>query len=213
MKAMGRKSISSVINVILNVMWYMSFVGVGLVGLLMLFGAFQALTGRETLGGKMTVPVVFELEVGTYEIRSETIGIDEVEMGQATGEMSFDPPVGWFFFGNLIVTAVGLVVVLWVLGLLRAVFRTLRSREPFVAANADRIRLIGIAIIAGEVVKSFVVGLELYYVMNNFSSDQIHFGMSFDIQGVMIIVGFTVIVISEVFRLGTQLKQEQELTV
>ena len=213
MEAMGKGSISSAIKIILNVMWYMSFIGLGLVGLVMLFGAMQALTDRETLGGPMTVPVVFELEVGTYEIRSETLGIDEVEMGQATGEMTFDPPVGWFFFGNMIVTAVGLVIIIWVLRLLRAVFATLRSREPFVAANADRIRLIGIAIIAGEVIKTFVVGLEHYYVMSHFSSDQIHFGASLDIQGVTIIVGFTVIVISEVFRLGAQLKQDQELTV
>ncbi len=51
MEAMGKGSISSAIKIILNVMWYMSWIGLGLVGLVMLFGAVQVLTDRETLGG------------------------------------------------------------------------------------------------------------------------------------------------------------------
>ena len=203
MEVMGKTSIASVLKIIMDVLWYLSLAGLALVGLLMVAGAFAAPMGT------MTVPVAFELEEGSYTIRADALGIERAEMGQALAELSFNVPTGLFFHLNMMVAALGLVIIMWVLYQLRAVFATLRAGTPFVGANAVRIRWIGIAIIAGEVLKSFVVGLEHYYVMTHFASDGLSFGTSFEIQGVTIIVGFTVIVISEVFRMGTLLEQDQ----
>ena len=219
MEVMGKTSIASVLKIIMDVLWYLSFAGLALVGLLMVAGAFTSPSQSpsapsiDRAWGTMTVPVVFELEQDSYEIRADALGIETAEMGQALSELSFKVPTGWFYQLNLMVAALGLVIIMWVLYQLRAVFATLRAGTPFVGANAIRIRWIGIAIIAGEVLKSFVVGLEHYYVMTHFASDGLIFGTSFEIQGVTIIVGFTVIVISEVFRMGTLLEQDQPLTV
>ena len=219
MEVMGKTSIASVLKIIMDVLWYLSFAGLALVGLLMVAGAFASPSqipsapSLDRVWGTMTVPVVFELEEGSYEIRADALGIETAEMGQALSELSFNVPTGWFYQLNLMVAALGLVIIMWVLYQLRAVFATLRAGTPFVGANAVRIRWIGIAIIAGEVLKSFVVGLEHYYVMTHFASDGLIFGTSFEIQGATIIVGFTVIVISEVFRMGTLLEQDQSLTV
>ncbi len=219
MEVMGKTSIASVLKIIMDVLWYLSFAGLALVGLLMVAGAFTSPSlnpsapSIDRVWATMTVPVVFELEEGSYEIRADALGIETAEMGQALSELSFEVPPGWFYQLNMMVAALGLVIIMWVLYQLRAVFATLKAGTPFVGANAGRIRWIGIAIIAGEVLKSFVVGLEHYYVMTHFSSDGLNFGTSFEIQGVTIIVGFTVIVISEVFRLGSQLEQDQSLTV
>ena len=218
MEIMGKASIASVLKIIMDVLWYLGFAGLALVGLLMVAGAFASLTFDDSLSldsvrGTMTVPVVFELEEDSYEIRADALGIETAEMGQALSELSFNVPTGWFYQLNLMVAALGIVIIMWVLYQLRAVFATLRAGTPFVGANAIRIRWIGIAIIAGEVLKSLVVGLEHYYVMTHFAADGLNFGTSFEIQGVTIIVGFTVIVISEVFRMGTRLEEDQSLTV
>jgi len=45
---------------------------------------------------------------------------------------------------------IALGVVLFVLNRLRAIFRSLKEQNPFVAANVSRIRMIGIVLILGE---------------------------------------------------------------
>ena len=62
--------------------------------------------------------------------------------------------------GPQILTAatIGLTVtlIIWVVGLLRAVFRTVRDGRPFVPANATRLRWIAVAVIGGELARAGV---------------------------------------------------------
>ena len=197
MEVMGKTLIASFLKIIMDALWYLSFAGLALVGLLMVARAFAGPTGT------MAVPVVFELEEGSYDIRSDALGIETAEIGQAFSQLSFQVPTGWFYHLNLMAATIGLVIIIGVLYQLRAVFATIHAQTPFVSTNAIRIRWIGIAIITGELLKSVVVGLENYYVMRNFASDGLNLGTSFEIQGATIIAGFTIIVISEVFRMGT----------
>jgi hypothetical protein len=89
-----------------------------------------------------------------------------------------------------------LALIVWVLGQLRAVFRTLGDGQPFVAANATRIRWIAYAVILGELARS---------------------GLRFDVRPdfnvLAIIAGLIIFVIAEVFRAGTRLDEDQSLTV
>jgi hypothetical protein len=101
----------------------------------------------------------------------------------------------------------------WVLGLLRAVVRTLRDGQPFVRANATRIRWIGVAVIVGEFVRCGIVFFENYYPMAHFSADGLRFEAWPDLNILAIIHGVIIVVIAEVFRAGTRLDEEQSLTV
>lgn len=65
---------------------------------------------------------------------------------------------------------------LWVLGQLRAVFRTLRDGRPFVPDNAARIRWIGCGVILGELARTAVVFFENSYAATYFSA----VGLQFD---------------------------------
>ena len=102
---------------------------------------------------------------------------------------------------------------LWVLGQLRAVFRTLRDGQPFVPANATRIRWIAFAVIVGELARSAIVFFENYYAMTHFSADGLRFDARPDLNVFAIINGLIILVIAEVFRAGTRLDEEQSLTV
>lgn len=99
------------------------------------------------------------------------------------------------------------------LGQLRALFRTLSDGQPFVPANAWRIRRIGWAIIVAELARTAVVWFEGYYAMTHFHAEGFHFAAQTELNLFVIVNGLILLVIAEVFRTGTRLDEEQSLTV
>jgi hypothetical protein len=93
------------------------------------------------------------------------------------------------------------------------VFRTLRDGQPFVAANATRLRRIAYAVIAGEVARAVLAYAGMRYAMTHFSVQGVRFEARPDLNVVAIICGLIILVIAEVFREGTRLDEEQALTV
>lgn len=196
-----------ILKTVLDAMWYLSLVGLGLVGLIAVGSVF--LDGLQTT----TIPVVFELEEASYTIKSDKLGVDTAALGRATAEMTFDSLETNLFQINLLIAVFGLLITAWMLFNLRGVFGASLSGTPFVFSNVGRIRWIGIAIIAGELLQSLGIFLEQYFVMQTFTSPGIQFGASVDIQVSSLIAGFAVIVLSEVFRLGTRAEEAQASSI
>ena len=106
-----------------------------------------------------------------------------------------------------------LALVLFVLGQLRAVFRTLRDGRPFVPANAIRIRWIAFAVIAGEIGRAMVVYSSNFHAMTHFSANGLRFDARPDLNVFTIVHGLIILAIAEVFRTGTRLDEDQSLTI
>ena len=106
-----------------------------------------------------------------------------------------------------------LALVLFVLGQLRAVFRTLRDGRPFVPANATRIRWIAFAVIVGELGRALVMYSSNSYVMTHFSANGLQFDARPDLNVFTIVHGLIILAIAEVFRTGTRLDEDQSLTI
>lgn len=103
--------------------------------------------------------------------------------------------------------------VLFVVGQLRAVFRTLRDGRPFVPANAARIRWIAFAVIAGEIARAAIVYSANSHAMTYFSANGLRFDARPDLNVVTIVYGLIILAIAEVFRTGTRLDEDQSLTI
>jgi len=82
-----------------------------------------------------------------------------------------------------------------------------------VAPNATRVRRIGIAVIAGEVVRTAIVYAENRYAMTHFRADGLGFEAHVEPDVFAIVLGLIILVIAEVFRQGTRLDEDQSLTV
>ncbi|MEO1252368.1 MAG: DUF2975 domain-containing protein [Pseudomonadota bacterium] len=95
------------------------------------------------------------------------------------------------------------LVMLFVVTRLLEILKTLRFGSPFVKENADRFREVGYALLIGEGAK---------FVFSFFS---LIFGADLDIEIEMIawVAIIAVFVLSEVFREGARMKEEQDLTV
>ena len=102
---------------------------------------------------------------------------------------------------------------LWPLTQVRRVFRTLREGKPFAEANAPRLRQVGIAVIVLELARAGAVLFESYYASTHFAADGIRFVATPDFHAAAIFYGLLILVVAEVFRQGTQLYEEQSLTV
>ena len=220
MKAIGKGSLASFLAILLNVGWYgvACVLAVALVvGVLGLDIAVQmGPEGSPSLEGpgvKMAIPVSFTVDTDTHRITAPSLGIGEAQIQNARGTLGFRPRKGTFRVANLAIVIAMLALAMWVLGQLRAVFRTLRDGQPFVPANTTRIRRIAWAVIIGEIARSAVVFFENYYVMTHFQADGLRFSAHSEFNVFAIINGLIILVIAEVFRAGTRLDEEQSLTV
>ena len=210
MKSVGHGSVSSVLGVLLNVTSYAVALGLVLAAGLTVASLFIDLSG-----GQMDIPVSFSLDTRALHVTAPSPGIEnaELESGGGTAKLKFAPPGRAFLASTAGASALLLALVLWVLGQLRAVFRTLRDGHPFVAANATRIRRIAYVVIFGEFARFALGFVGNYYAMAHFSVDGLRFDVLPDLNVLAIVAGLIIFVIAEVFREGTRLDEEQSLTV
>jgi hypothetical protein len=94
-------------------------------------------------------------------------------------------------------------VLLYVVERLLEILKTLRFGSPFVKENADRFRKLGWALLIGEGSK-IVIGI----LAAIFDAD-----VEVGLDGITLIAVVAVFVLSEVFREGARMKEEQDLTV
>ena len=218
MRVLGRASVASFLSVLVNVAWGLVALALVLTPLMVVLapvveGPVEVNAGWVGVGTKMTIPVSFSVDARTHRVAAPSLGVEDAQLQGVRGLLEFPVRPGAFFYGNVVFIAVMFALVLWMLGKLRAVFRTLRDGQPFVRANATRIRTIAWLIIVCELVRSAFVFFENYYAMTHFSADGLRFEARPDIDFMAIISGLIILVIAEVFKAGTRLDEEQSLTV
>jgi Protein of unknown function (DUF2975) len=206
----GKRSVSSALGVLLNVGWYGVAAGMVLIGCLVAMSAFVDLSHTS-----MDIPVSFSVDGRTVHVTDAADGVEgaQVRDVRSTGYLKFSPPSRPFLAAAAISLFLMLALVLWVLGQLIAVVRTLRDGRPFVAGNATRIRAIGYAVIAGELARSVLMLIGNRYAMAHFSAEGLRFLAWPDIDVLALVHGLIILAIAEVFRLGTRLDEDQSLTV
>jgi hypothetical protein len=199
---------SSFLTWLLGAAWYSVFLVLALAVWLLVASPFIDLSKGET-----SIPVSFSIDEQTLPISAPSLGIQRAQLEGVRGTLKFPLPNRRDFVGAIIALAVMLAFALWVLQQLRAVFRSLRDGKPFVRANATRIRRIGWAVIAGELVRAAVVYMSNSYAMTNFAASGLQFNADLDLSLLALVNGMIILVIAEVFRAGTRLDEEQSLTI
>lgn len=221
MKALGKRSLSSFLVILLNVAWYViAFVLV--VAVLFLIGGAHVGVQFDAGGAPsveigphvmMSIPVSFSVDPQTHNVSAPSLGIKEAQLHDARAALRFTAIRGTFFIGNAVLLVGTLAFGLWILWQLRAVFGTLRDGKPFAPANALRIRRIAWAVILGELARSAVVFFENRYAATHFFSEGLSFAARPELNVFAIVDGLIILVVAEVFRIGTRLDEDQSLTV
>src|SRR6266498_535041 len=220
MRAMGKGSISSLVAVLLAVAWYAIAIVLGITICLVLVGANVGLhidvEGPSVEAGPavtMSIPVSFNADPRTHGVTAPALGIEHAQLSVLRGALRFPARKVPLFWATLVIVIGSLALMLWVIGQLRDLFRTLRDGQPFVPANAVRVRRIAWAVIVGEFARSAVVFFENYYAMTHFSAAGLTFDARPHVNVFAIVNGVIILVIAEVFREGTRLDEDRSLTI
>ena len=222
MNTIKRSPVAPVLFVVVNVAWYLMAAVLVLAVLLTLAGASVAIqigpNGALNIDAAhpnvtMAIPVSVRVDDRALGVSAPALGIEHAQLLDLRGTLRFPPRWGAFFVANLVFAICGLSLTLWVLGLLRSLIGALRAGRPFVAANASRVRLIGWAVLIGEIVRVSVVYFENRYAMTHFAAQGLQFIARPDLNVVAILHGLIILALAEVFRAGTRLDEDQSLTI
>ena len=218
MRVLGRWSVASLLTILVNVASGLVALALVLTAVMLVLapvvqGPVEVSAGWIGVGTKMTIPVSFSVDARTHRVTAPSLGVEDAQLQDVRGLLAFPVRRGAYLYGNMVLLAIMFALALWVLGNLRAVFRTLRDGRPFVRANATRIRTIAWLFIIGELARAAMVFFQNYYAMTHFSADGLRFDAPLDLNFTAIVGGLIILVIAEVFRAGTRLDEEQSLTV
>lgn len=208
--AVSSRRVAAGIAAVLSGLFYLLAVVLLLVLCLAAAAPFVGVPGGGN--GEVGIPVSFTVD-DTHPVTSPTLGIDNARIRAVNGTLSFPPRAGRSLIALWLFLAGAIAIVLWVTAELRAVLRTVRDGQPFAPANANRVRRIAWIVIFTEPVRAFIVYSSHAFAMRNFSSPGLHFNARVDFNPGVILCGLIILVLAEIFRAGTQLDEEQSLTI
>lgn len=165
------------------------------------------------VGTHMTIPVRFYVDTDTHRITAPSIGVDRAELRDTHGTLRFPAPKGSFLFINAGFLIALFLCAMWGLDQLHRVFGTLRKGQPFVRANARRLRRVAAAVFAVELLLASMVAFNQFYAKVHFTATGLLFDWSFNIDFFAIVLGLIILAIAEVFAAGTRLDEDQALTI
>jgi len=209
MKAMGKRSIATFLRGWLTVMWWLGWVATTVVVVAI---AVALITGNQA-SSLVDLPIEFDLDPAAYHIISKRVGVSGATITDAAGMLRFESVNRPAMAVYLVIALVYAGVLLFVIHQLRMVFRSLVDGNPFSLENASRIRLIGLFFIFGEIAVSMLVFVCQLYVESALDTSGLTIDPGLDIELSPIFGGLVLLVIAEVFRLGTKLQEDRDLTV
>jgi hypothetical protein len=159
----------------------------------------------------ITIPVAVAVDQG--RIAAPSLGIERADIQDLRGSLRFPIQRGRLFIVNGLLLILGIGALLWLTTELQRVLRTVRDGKPFAPSNATRVRRIAWILIVGEFVRATIVYLENSYAAAHFTAESLRFTASADLSVAAIVEGLIILVIAEVFRVGTRLDEDQSLTV
>lgn len=191
-----------VLKRVLDIAWYVVLVGS------VLAGGFLVVEIARGAHPDVDFPVAFSLH-GTYAVAGTS---RRASIVQAGGQLTIRPPLELAAVGLVFVLA-GAAFILVVLHQLRTLMGEALAGSPFGAGSARRVRLIGIAIIVVEVVRAAVVLTGSLWAQSHVSGAGLSFRAIFPINIEVVGLGILVVLLAEVFRHGTDLQADHDLTI
>lgn len=222
-------SMASRLKVVLDVVWYLGAVSVGLFAVLLVLSLFVDTTrlsafsvevgwagldvGKPSEIPGQNVAMVLPIALDAERVAPLTPQSGEAQIEHVRADLRFPVPSRRFFSVSLAIMLAQMALGLWVLTQLRDIFRAVCDGEPFANANSARIQRVGLGVILAEFVQAGAVFFWSYSSTALFPSDGARFAPMVDVSVATIVCGLILLVIAEVFREGSRLREEQSLTI
>ena len=177
--------------------------------LMLLAGPVFGITDQTT---KLFYPVHFNVEEeGVAEFSGRELPV-KITKAQALALIE-SPMPEWLLIPVKLIRFSIFGFIIWILLLLRQLVRSVGKGDPFNIKNGNRLLWIGLSVLIIGVFDFFHDILLNIFITPKLSFDSIipessiHFNLS------LLLVAMVIIVIGEAFRIGAEMKEEQDLTV
>jgi hypothetical protein len=198
MKALGRGSIASYLEIALNILGIILWVALGCLGLAAIgYAVVLALVSAGVLP-----KAVLEGGEGRIEREGANVSFD------IDGGLAWQVVVPALLAGFVAVGG-GIVIV----RRLKKLFESFRSAEPFRKENATHLRVIWVAMLVIELSRYALMALTGLLVATFGAPEGTDWKFSVNVNLMTWAAILVLIVLAEVFREGARLREEQELTI
>lgn len=203
MKYLGNYSLSTFLKLLVNVIWYLQII---LFGFLLIVITAQVTFKTDRI---YSWPVDFADTVSNRMIKNGA-GITEAKMTINNGTLRFKGANNW---QNISITFIGLSIAfgtfLLITYQLRKILSSFVSDHPFIKSNILRIRLIGLILIVASALK-FVFS---FFYTNYINSAFEGFIFTNKLEFAPLLSGLLILIIAEIFRIGVNYREENDLTI
>ena len=114
-----------------------------------------------------------------------------------------------FFILNFIFSG----LILWIVYSLWKIVQSVRQKNPFTSTNGKRLRIIAFSMVGIELVRALADLTKMLYLEPRLHFETILIRSDISISFHVIVAGLVILVIAEAFRIGAEIKEEQEFTV
>lgn len=182
-KTIGPGSLASILKLLLDCLYYLLWLGLGLTSLILLLIIVSGIYRVTGIGPELPSGLLSFMQVG--------------------------------FVMAIPLSIISLVAFTFIVHRLRLIFATLIAGDPFVPQNAGHLRLIAIALIIYQVIRYTAQGVVnlLISVLGPASPGDPVMATQFTLNLSVWFAVLVLFVLSEVFREGTRLREEQKLTI
>ena len=104
-------------------------------------------------------------------------------------------------------------LILWIVYSLRKIVQSVRQKNPFTSTNGKRLRIIAFSMVGIELIRGLADLTKMLYLEPRLHFETILIRSDISISLHVIIAGLVILVIAEAFRIGAEIKEEQEFTV
>jgi len=191
-----------------EVLWWLSLAAVVIVAALLIVVATHA--GG---GGALKLEVYFQLPSSDYHIFSGRLAGAAAKVGLSSGQLAFARPRLSFVLVASVALAVSAAGWLFVLHQLRRLVAALRAGNTFAPQNALRLRRIGFAVVGFELAHALAIWGGGLYLERVLVARGVSLRSHFGIDVPVLLLGLLLLALAAAFRVGTELADEQAMTV
>ncbi|MFC1540137.1 DUF2975 domain-containing protein [Gemmatimonadota bacterium] len=209
MMTTGRFSLPIVLKTVLSVAWYLVLVlGVAFI----INEAYFVISGKLT-GEGIGIKIPVQLNEETYQIISPNTSDSGLVISSVQGTLEVRSPGFFLVFLNHLSNFLEVGITIMVVFLLRSVFRRVTAGDPFNPRNAGYLKLLGILLIVISVLESLIQFGLSSYITSTYETTGLTFMTEFPVNIPLLFTGLAIIVMGGIFQVGTDMRDDQALTI
>lgn len=199
------------VSVVLSIIWYLQWLIIAaLVIITILIATNNSIIDTGKLEGFHIQYVRLDIFNNIYDAENQN---SDIYLTNGEGRLHIENEEHNFIYLRLLSAFIDTLFYIFIIYLLRKIFFSLKTGEFFVKQNGIYIKKIAYAVLGLTLIPAFLNYLINIWVKQTLTIEGIIFKAQFEFDYGTVFLALLIFVIAEVFIRGTELKEDQDLTI